>query len=205
MLTDKQRARARDDNRFIATSTGALYWPTDPSWEDIRLQDIAHGLAYSTRFNGQGGGYSIAQHCVELSFAVSLENALWALLHDAPEAYIGDVVRPVKHACEEVKHFLVGLEMRNMDAIREWVRQTTDPSVEMPTDMPEQVKLMDDQIILAERRVIFEEQQIPWLVEGDEELQKKFELYSVWSSEVAKDAFMSRFDYLMRLNEGWPK
>lgn len=80
----------------------------DPTPLDIEIEDIAHGLAFVARWNGQTRGdfaYSVAEHSllVEEIFA-RLEPAappkwrLAALLHDAPEYVIGDMISPVKSA-----------------------------------------------------------------------------------------------------------
>jgi uncharacterized protein len=78
----------------------------DPSPVDIELTDIAHGLARVARWNGQTRGdapFSVAQHSVlvlELFIAqnapVSPDNARIALLHDAPEYVMGDIISPFK-------------------------------------------------------------------------------------------------------------
>ena len=78
----------------------------DPSPLDVELTDIAHGLARVARWNGQTVGdhaYSVAQHslAVEAVFArlmrdASPESRLMALLHDAPEYVIGDMISPFK-------------------------------------------------------------------------------------------------------------
>ncbi len=78
----------------------------DPSPLDIEISDIAHGLARVARWNGQTVGahaFSVAQHSliVEWIFAqshpgASAEDRLTALLHDAPEYVIGDMISPFK-------------------------------------------------------------------------------------------------------------
>jgi hypothetical protein len=80
----------------------------NPSALDIEIEDIAHGLARVARWNGQTRGdhaFSVAQHCVlveEIAFLLDdkLSNAarLTALLHDAPEYVIGDMISPFKAA-----------------------------------------------------------------------------------------------------------
>ena len=80
----------------------------DPTPVDIEIEDIAHGLAFVARWNGQTKGdfaYSVAEHSllVETLFGRIAEDALpqWrlaALLHDAPEYVIGDMISPVKAA-----------------------------------------------------------------------------------------------------------
>jgi 5'-deoxynucleotidase YfbR-like HD superfamily hydrolase len=80
----------------------------DPSPLDIEIEDIAHGLARVARWNGQTNGahaFSVAQHCVlverltgELSPRIARAARLVALLHDAPEYVIGDLISPFKVA-----------------------------------------------------------------------------------------------------------
>jgi hypothetical protein len=89
-------------NSWIETYTGKKFYPFYPNAEDIDIQDIAHSLSMQCRFNGHTRYfYSVAEH----SFLIAnyLENqgashqlCLAGLLHDAAEAYLGDVVRPVK-------------------------------------------------------------------------------------------------------------
>lgn len=69
----------------------------NPRVEDISIEDIAWSLANIKRFNGHlATQISVAQHSVQVSRRVPAELQLAALLHDAPEAYLGDVTRPVK-------------------------------------------------------------------------------------------------------------
>jgi len=80
----------------------------DPTPVDIEIEDIAHGLAFVARWNGQTKGdfaYSVAEHSllVETLYArinpkASVKWRLAALLHDAPEYVIGDMISPVKSA-----------------------------------------------------------------------------------------------------------
>jgi 5'-deoxynucleotidase YfbR-like HD superfamily hydrolase len=80
----------------------------DPTPVDIELEDIAHGLAFVARWNGQTTGdwpYSVAEHSLLVDALVGrLEPSIgpkWrlaALLHDAPEYVIGDMISPVKAA-----------------------------------------------------------------------------------------------------------
>ena len=80
----------------------------DPTPMDIEIDDIAHGLAFVARWNGQTHGdwaYSVAEHSLLVEALYSRMNtgtlAKWkmaALLHDAPEYVIGDMISPVKAA-----------------------------------------------------------------------------------------------------------
>jgi hypothetical protein len=89
----------------------------DPTPLDIEIQDIAHGLSFVARWNGQTSGdfpYSVAEHSLlvekifgELNPNSNFEARLAALLHDAPEYVLGDLISPVKAA--------VGYGYENLD------------------------------------------------------------------------------------------
>jgi uncharacterized protein len=78
----------------------------DPSPLDVEIEDIAHGLAFVARWNGQTRGdwpFSVAEHSVlvERLYTAAGGDPRWrlaALLHDAPEYVVGDMISPVKHA-----------------------------------------------------------------------------------------------------------
>ncbi|HZX69775.1 MAG TPA: hypothetical protein VFE77_03070 [Rhodanobacter sp.] len=89
------------------TSLGGRFYPLDPRQEEVFISDIANGLALDCRYSGQGmvgRFYSVAEHSVLMArYAFSVAKwpplaALAVLLHDAPEAYLNDLSRAVKHA-----------------------------------------------------------------------------------------------------------
>lgn len=87
---------------YITTFTGKHFYPLNPDKQDIDLEDIAHALSLICRANGHFKHfYSVAQHCIAcaneaVARGYSWEVILGALLHDASEAYLCDVTRPVK-------------------------------------------------------------------------------------------------------------
>ncbi len=82
----------------MQTFSRTMFYPLDPHPEDVHIVDIAHALANICRFGGHAKRfYSVAQHSVLVSRIVQPEDALHGLMHDAAEAYVGDVVRPIKH------------------------------------------------------------------------------------------------------------
>ncbi|AMV24559.1 hypothetical protein VT84_09200 [Gemmata sp. SH-PL17] len=94
MVTAVQSERRGD---WVQTFTGRKFWPLDPRPEDVDVRDIAHALSLLCRFTGHSRTfYSVAQHSVLASQIVPPESALAALLHDAAEAYMGDIARPWK-------------------------------------------------------------------------------------------------------------
>lgn len=81
------------------TVSGRLVDVACPRSQDVDINDIAHSLAMQCRYGGHTPRfYSVAEHCVLMSLWVPPEFALAALLHDATEAYVGDVVSPLKYA-----------------------------------------------------------------------------------------------------------
>lgn len=78
--------------------------PMNVTPNDVDIRDIAHSLARQCRFNGHCAGFvSVASHCIRVSFDVmdktgSAMLSLRGLLHDAAEAYLGDMTRPMKYS-----------------------------------------------------------------------------------------------------------
>lgn len=82
---------------WILTRSGAQVDLLRPTAAMIKPTDIAHALAHLCRFNGHTPEhYSVAQHSLIVANLVPAEHQLVALLHDATEAYIGDMTRPLK-------------------------------------------------------------------------------------------------------------
>jgi len=93
---------------WIMTASGRPFWTLDPRVEDVHIEDIAQALAAIPRFHGhtRPRPYSVAQHSVLVSDYAEQSQvipcgarrriAFAALLHDASEAYLGDVPRPLK-------------------------------------------------------------------------------------------------------------
>lgn len=125
---------------WMQTFTGAPFWPLDPRPEEIAINDIAHALSLQCRYAGHClQFYSVAEHSVLLARHVSRDNTLWALLHDASEAYLVDVPRPVKPHLAGYRD----AEAAVMAAV--CTRFGLDP------DMPDEVHEADNRIISDER------------------------------------------------------
>lgn len=97
----------------IMLASGRLFDFLDPHGSDFSIEDIAHGLAHICRYAGQCRDFfSVAEHSIMVSDTVS-EFAYEALLHDAAEAFIGDVTRPLKQLLPEFRR----IEANVQDAI----------------------------------------------------------------------------------------
>jgi hypothetical protein len=83
-----------------------------PKPEDIRIEDIAHHLSKLDRYNGASPEfhYSVAQHCLHVADVLPPELKLCGLLHDATEAFCGDVVSPLKALIPAYKEIEVGID-----------------------------------------------------------------------------------------------
>ena len=94
------------DNKLgeLTSASGVIFTPFDLQPEQVFIVDIAHSLSRQCRFVGHCTGFlSVAEHSVRVAALVERqypELALTGLLHDAPEAYLGDIARPIKHLPE---------------------------------------------------------------------------------------------------------
>lgn len=98
--------------RYFQTYSGIIIYFDDILTEDkIKLQDIAHSLSLLCRFNGQCKHfYSVGEHsinCLKIADSLGYDDdlKLYTLLHDASEAYLGDVVTPLKKQLIEYKMY----------------------------------------------------------------------------------------------------
>jgi hypothetical protein len=116
----------------IITYTGRLFDVLKPRPEDVDIVDIAHALANSCRWGGHCRTFfSVAQHSVLTSLHVPPEHGLWGLLHDAAEAYLVDVPRPIKHllpAYQEMEEIIMAAVCRrfSMDSVEPLIVKEVD-------------------------------------------------------------------------------
>lgn len=97
MLSCDEGYVMKNQDTCMETYTGKLFHFTDPSLDMIDIVDIAHHLSMLCRFTGACHKfYSVAEHSVRVSRIVPRELKLEALLHDAHEAYTGDINTPLK-------------------------------------------------------------------------------------------------------------
>lgn len=126
---------------WIQTYTGKQFFPLNPRKQDIDIRDIARSLSYLCRFNGHCTSfYSVADHCLRVSAILPDNFALWGLLHDAAEAYISDVPRPVKAFVPEFTE----LEEKILAVIAE--------VFSLPWPMPAEIRQADDRLLATEAR-----------------------------------------------------
>lgn len=135
------------DKHLIRTWSGVFFSPLAPAPEDILGEDIAHALSLLCRANGHFKCfYSVGQHCLACeaeadAAGLGRETRLACLLHDASEAYISDITRPVKLGLPEYRV----IEKRLQDTI--YRRFGVDPDDE---EIMKQVSRIDDTMLYHE-------------------------------------------------------
>jgi hypothetical protein len=170
----------------IHTYTGLWVDPLALTPDDVDIYDIAHALSNTCRFSGHClHFYSVAQHCVLMSRSAQSPHKLWCLLHDAGEAYLCDVPRPLKHRpeflffCQAEERLLdiiggaLGLGPRHVDALEYW-----------------------DRVMLnTEQRDLMPDTGDPWYADIDPLIHR----IEPWTPEYAKRAFLRQWEDLK-----WP-
>jgi uncharacterized protein len=138
---------------YIRTFTGRLVDPIHLTPEDICIEDIAHALSNQCRFSGHTRRfYSVAEHSVRVSKRCTLD-PLSALLHDAPEAYLVDLPRPLKHHPQFAFYRLVEAHVEEM--IQEKFALIPLPEIE------EEIKVADQRMLASEMFGLMNRQDAP--------------------------------------------
>ncbi len=167
---------------WMQTFTGRQFWPLDPRAEEVALEDVAHSLAHQCRFAGHCRVfYSVAEHSVRVSRIVSPAAALWGLLHDASEAYLVDLPRPVK------RHSAIGEHYCTAEAL---VQRAVCERFRLPLEEPAEIKNADNVVLMTEARDIMSAPPSPWREIATKPLD---EVIVPWSPMEAKETFLRRF------------
>lgn len=169
---------------WMQTFTGRQFWPLDPRPEDVDIEDIAHHLALTCRFAGACREfYSVAQHSI-LVASNSPTYPLIGLLHDAAEAYVGDMIRSIKHApgmeqyCEAEK----GVQRAIFQAF----------GVFAPI-IPDEVKRADNVVLFTEARDLLVKGPSAWAEPIFEPLPEEI---VPWHPDMAEEQFLLAFETL---------
>lgn len=181
---------------WMQTFTGRQFFPLSPRAEDVDPQDIAHALSLLCRYGGHVDRfYSVAEHCVLMSRAVPAEFALEALLHDATEAYVVDVPRPLKlglpdyRAAEARVAVAIALRFGNQ-RISHGIGPDDPESYVIESPI---VKEADSRILLDERAELMRATRFPWAVEDLQPLGVKV---NGWAPDIAEGLYLARLEEL---------
>lgn len=136
---------------WMQTATGGQFWPLDPKEDEIVIEDIAAALSKMCRFGGHClRFYSVAEHCVHIANAAPPHLKLAALLHDASEAYLSDIVRPVKQF------------LGNYLEIESKIEQTIASKYGLQWPWNKEIKRLDNAILADERIQNMAKPPAPW-------------------------------------------
>jgi hypothetical protein len=160
--------------------------PFDPDPEQLNAGDIARALANQCRFGGHSRVfYSVAQHSVIVSELVEerggdAEDAFAALMHDATEAYLGDMPHPLKHRSA------LGAAFKDAE---DHLERVISDRFRIKPDVPE-IKRVDRSLLATERRA-FSAEDWHWPeLEGVEPLDMEL---TAWPPDEAAEAFARRY------------
>lgn len=163
----------------VLTHTGKLFDLSQPDAELIDPRDIAHALAHICRFNGHTREfYSVAQHSCIVADLVPSEHKLAALLHDAPEAYVGDMVRPLKRFMFSFQH------------IEELVWLAICDRFHVDAELPKSVLLADLTALATERRDLMPAHPAEW--ECLQGIEPMAETIRPWTAGEARTNYFLR-------------
>lgn len=166
----------------IMLQSGYEFDILDPYASIFNIEDIAHSLSLLCRYVGQCREfYSIAEHSIYVSETCE-DHALAALLHDAAEAFIGDVSGPLKALLPEYKRIEKNIETAIFDRF------------DIPYPLPKSVKAADLSVLAAEQDQIMPPGTSNWMADSG---VKPAEVdIKCLSPNEAKAAFLKRFDDL---------
>jgi 5'-nucleotidase len=171
---------------YLQTVSGRWVNPFDPDPEQIDIGDIARALSNQCRFGGHCRTfYSVAQHSILVSELVEdrggdVEDVFAALMHDAGEAYLGDMPHPIKHRSP------LGAAFREAEQhLEHAIRERFGIRPDVPGLKPA------DRALLATERRAFSAETWDWPeLEGVEPLDLELR---AWSPDEAERAFIARF------------
>jgi uncharacterized protein len=173
----------RSNTGWIQTFTGKQFYPLDIREDDIDIVDIAHSLSMQCRYSGHSEKFlSVAEHSYHVSKLVPEKYALCGLLHDASEAYLSDIPRPLKPLLPEYKKWEENLE------------EVISLKYNVPFPLPPEVKEVDNRILKNEYELLMKKTH-EWVFYGEK--LDDFDIY-LWQPEEAKYHFLRRFMDLMQ-------
>jgi hypothetical protein len=168
---------------WLQTYTGRQFWPLDPRPEEIFIEDIAHALAMQCRYAGHTNRfYSVAQHSYIVSKNLPRPLALQGLLHDASEAYLIDVPRPIKGY------------LTNYLQIEKLVERAIAQAFGLPFELDPLVKEIDSRILVNEQKYFMKPQAAPWHL-PDQGVD--YFVTDSWAPSTAEHMLLGRFKAIM--------
>lgn len=170
----------------IRVASGGYINLSDPDPRKIRISDIATGLGNICRFGGQTRFYSVAEHCIHAASLASRDGCsqrecLAVLLHDAAEAYVGDMVKPLKNMVAGVYHEVE-------QAFEEAIADRFGISIRRHVDV---IKKYDRELLIAEKFFLQPSDNIAW--KGEDNVRRVKVPFACWSPEESRKRFLRAF------------
>lgn len=164
---------------WMQTYTGRQFWPLDPRADEVHIEDIAAALSKLCRYGGQClRFYSVAEHCVHVAAKAPAGFGFSALMHDASEAYLSDVIRPIKSHLTNYTTIEAGLERVIADRFG------------FAWPIPAEVKRLDTAILADERDQAMRTPPAPWPQTTEPPLGITLQF---WKPKRAEREFMRAF------------
>lgn len=188
-LIDKSKIQSihGDDHSWIITFSGKQFWPLDPHIDDINIIDIAHALSLLCRYAGHCKSfYSVADHSIRCAY-IGIDKypkklSRTILLHDAAEAYINDIARPIKPY------------LTNYKKIEDKLEKVIAEKFDLIYPFPPEIKIVDNILLATERRDLMSTlSNKVWNTYGQEPLEERIIPMTI---ELAEQQFLTMFDKL---------
>lgn len=162
---------------WVITYSGKRFNILDPNPADVKIEDIACALARQARFNGHTRFfYSVGQHsCLGAEISPTKEIALHMLFHDATEAYVGDLVSPVKAL------------LPDFEIIESRIHWAISQAFNLEYPLPKVVKQIDRRLLATEVRDLITKDLQSWSIGDDEPFD--FPIIP-WPPEVTEARFL---------------
>lgn len=176
-LTEKLNRPEIIEKSWVITLSGTRFNILKPDPEAVRIEDIACALARQARFNGHTRFfYSVGQHsCLGAEVSPTKEIALHMLFHDATEAYVGDLVSPVKAL------------LPDFEVIESRIHWAISKKIGLEFPLPKVVKQIDRRLLATEVRDLITQDIASWGIGPDE----PFEFPIIpWPPEVTEARFL---------------
>lgn len=181
-----------DMETYRSTYSGLVFDFVNPTEDMIDIEDIAHALSQLCRFTGHCDRfYSVAEHSL-IGALIFMERkqdelAFEFLMHDAHEAYVGDLSTNLKKLCPDFK------------VIEERVDKVIRKKYNMESIIPIEVKRMDTTMLATEKKnLLYNHRFVEWnVLKGAEVLDEDFRADTLTITEV-RQLFLDTFDMLMQ-------
>ena len=177
---------------WMQTYTGKIVYPSALTADVICLEDIAHALSMLCRYNGHCNSfYSVAEHSVRMSeHFIDYHDAMWALLHDASEAYLSDMPTPLKR------------QMPIYKKIEESTQRVIAKKFDLDWPMPEVVHYADLRMLMTEKRDMMGPAPKDWEINVAPFHEP---IRETWRPKRAKFRFIEKYKILRAMRDSYEK